>query len=152
MCSFRIQGNICGVWQSFGVGVEEVALGSWCCCCCCCCCARDAVLEPPLLCAPSSVSVGTVASSISVKCALLLLLRLLPPEVVLRSEGGEGLFSSSGSRLAEAHDGGTVSGDESEQLGVCLYRASGANPRASSLTAPKWLPVLVRFTVRSMPL
>lgn len=143
MCSFLIQGNICGVWPSLGV-VVEVATDS-------CFCVRLVVV----VCAPSSVSDETLVSSVSAKCVLLLLVRLLLlvslllPVGVLWSDGGEEPFNSRVSLVAQ--DRG--SGDEREQLD-CLYRVSWLGfwkARELSPTAPKW-PLLGRFTLRSIPL
>lgn len=127
MCSFRIQGNICGACPSVD-DVVELAVDS------CCCCVRGRVLL--LLWVPSSVSEEALVSSNSVKCVLLLLVRLLLAVVVLGSEGGEELLGPSFSLLAQGMD----SGDESEQLEGCLNRFSGARgwkPREPSATASK---------------
>lgn len=142
MCSFRIQGNICGAWPSLDADEVEVAVDS------CFCCVRGAGLFDLWL--LSSVSEETLASSISVKCVLLLL-RLLAVVEALWSEGGEELLDPRLSLLVQ----GRGSAEASEQLDGCRNRVSGVGdwkPRELSPTAPKW-PVLVeRLTLRSIPL
>lgn len=102
MCSFRIQGNICGAWPSVVAELVDVAVVS------CFCNVRGAWLAA--LWELSSVSDEALASSISVKCVLLVRLLLAAEE--LWSEGGE---EPLGPRLSLLEQG-SGSGDASEQL------------------------------------
>ena len=144
MCSFLIQGNICGLWPSLDAAVVEVAVDS------CFCCVRLAGLLVFALWLPSSVSEEALASSISVKCVVLV--RFVPAVDTPWSERGEELL---GPRLSLLLAHGRGSGDASEQLDGCLKRVSGTGdwkPRELSPTAPKWPALPERLTVRSIPL
>lgn len=139
MCSFLIQGNICGVCPSGAAA--EVAMGSG--------CARARLGLLSWL-AASSGSEDALASSISVKLA---------PELagVAWSAGdeAEGLAPWL-SPLVQ----GRGSGEDREQLDAAaagLKRGSGAGAgkaREPSPTAPKWLEEAEeeRLTLRSIPL